>query len=442
VRRRVVSTLIPALLWAFAAAAPALAQEQPPTQVDPASPAPAPGQLVEVSGVALAAGGKPVEAAPPGVTVTLTLTLRNGGTDPLTNVKATLADPQDGVHLIDKQATFGSMAPGATADGAFSFSIEADKCTDFLGFGGEATYDGGSTPIKVGVPAACPGPRLGVQGAEFEGGDGDGVPEPGETLKMFILLGNDGNDPATNVHATVTVAGDGVSAAPTSVSWPDIAAHSSARSITPVVVTIASDAPTQKGCPGGGGPVPVADATAPPDQAVSSDGTTSSGGSSGGGGSSSTGTGSSSFAGSTPGSEPGSPGTGEPVIVDPVPPNASVKPAPDASTEPGGGGSVEPQPFPVPPAGTPEPQPAQQDPSALVSGKLSVDATGYHVDLEYSNQVFCALEGGAKDGAVAPQYASRTGGTHSQSHGGAAVPVGAAILVSAVAVGARKVFVR
>ena len=456
--RRSLITVLASLAFAVAAA-PAFAQTtDTPATTEPAPPVTdiAPGGI-EITKTGLAVDGRSVEAAPAGVDVTLTLTFRNAGDAALKDVKVTLAAPPDGVRLTDGEAAIGDLAPGEEADGEFGFVIGGD-CAEFLGFGGEAVYEGGAVPLKVALPASCPGPRLALGNILFEGGDGDDVAEPGETLRVSFELVNTGKDPAKNVRASVKVSGDGLRAAAADLEWPDIEPRGRARNITPMILTIADDAQRQKACEPLPQPLPVEEDPAvvtddrelPPDTAVSSDGTVSSDDPVSSDGNT----------GSAPGSEPadgggtsGSTGTGttteEPpnTIVEPQP--AQVEPTPrTGSTEPGGSGGTEPgviEPEPVPPDGKPVPLPEpiepapEQDPEdqpVAIQLLLTITATDHETAAEWSNQTFCLAERGVAPDTLAAKGTRDDAGTG--TGGGPAMPVSIALGISALAVVAHR----
>ncbi len=373
---------------------------------------------IDVERTTLTSGGRTVEAAPPGEPVTVVLTLRNNLEETARNVRVHIDQPPQGVRVTDADAAAGDIAAGETGTAAVGIVVDADGCTDFVGFGGEISYEGGTAPIKVGIPVVCPGPRLSLENVIFSGGDGDGVPEPGETVGAVVVLRNDGRDPARGVRARVTVAGDDLSTQNDDLAWPDIAPGESERSTSPLTLVIDNDAPRQKGCEGvrtlpAPGEVPPADGgTLPPDTAVSSDGTVSSGGATGSDGVAS------SEPGSAGGGAPPSTGSGVPTVVDP-----------DPGTGPG--------------TGTVGPNPEPADQPAVVALQLAVTASDYEISLEYSNEIFCALEGGtAKDVGGAPVAARARDDSARSPGGGAALPLAIAILAAAGAVGGRRLLVR
>jgi hypothetical protein len=419
------------VLWSGTVAG-AQAQDKPtsapgsePGTIEPVPPDRA--YTVDVEKVTLRVDGKVVEAAPPGVEVDLTITLHNFSKETIRHVKATL-ERSSVYRVVDAESAYGNIAPDGRADGSFAIVIPKDGCPDFLGIGGEVTFDGGTSGLKVGVPTACPGPRLYVDHVVFEGGDGDGVPEPGETLRAFVVLRNDGRDPAANVRSTIKVSGEGVSTATDTLRWADIAVGKTARSLDAITVKISDDAPRQDACPpmarDDGG---VATTEVPPsDTPVSSDGSAPPGGNVSSGPASTA-------PGYAGGGSSGSTGT-EPSQTEPAPPVTGTvvpepAPAPDETDK------SEPAPEP----GTPEPAPDQDRP-VLVAMHLSITATDYSGEQDYSTGVFCALaEGVAPIPAKgAPDGALRARDTAATSPSGAA-PAIVLILLAAVATGVRRV---
>jgi hypothetical protein len=428
VRRVIVITGVALLLTA----APALAQDTP-TQKEPSRPEPLLAGTVQITDVALSVDGRRVDAAPPGVQVVAALGVQNGGSERVTNLRIKVAPPaEDEARLTRSESTVGDLDPGQEGRAEIALIVRPERCNEFIGLGGEATFDGGSSPIKIAVPVACPGPRLWLENMEFEGGDGDGVPEPGETLRMFATLRNDGRDPATAVRARITVRGEGISATGTDLAWKDIAPGSAQRSLTAALVTVAKDAPRQDQCEGlpRGEPVPdkAGSGSLPPDSAVSSDGTVSPPSSGSGDGQT--------VPGSTGSGEPGSTGSGGTVIADPAPGTDTIEPLP-APDEPGTNGR-EPAPAPIAPA--PNPEPAQDLP-ARIDAQLDVRAADYTTSLEHSTAIFCALrEGDAIDDLGRPVLAAK--GESGTASGGVAFPLALAVLVSMAAVGTRAALIR
>jgi hypothetical protein len=378
-------------------------------------------------------------------------------------VKVTLAGQPESVKLTDAGASLGDLEAGESADGEFAFVLEGE-CFEFVGLGGEAVYEGGAVPLKVALPATCPGPRLALTSVTFEGGDGDDVAEPGETLRVIFELVNHGRDAATNVRASVKISGDGLSATGTDLEWPDIEPGGSARNTSPLILSISSKAKRQESCESQPQPLPfqedpgvaVDDKALPPDAAISSDGNVSSDDANTGGPGSAPGSEPASGGGAPPSSgqtEPGSQGSGGgTVIVEPAPPSVEPQPAP-VEPEPGTGGGTEPgtiepdpapgtaEPVPLPEPIEPQPQPVPADEQpVVVQALLTVTASGYETATAWSNQTFCAFErGNAIDLPLDAAFAakdSRDEGAGASD--GAAMPVTMALGISALAALAHR----
>lgn len=388
-----------------------------PTTTEPAQPTLIAREVIEVTKTGFSVAGRSVEAAPTGVEVTLTLTFENTTREILKDVNVTLAETR-GIRLTDAEASIGSLHGGESADGEFAFVVEAADCFEFVGVGGEATYDGGAVPLKIAIPTACPGPRLALGDVTFQGGDVDGVPEPGETLRVFFELFNQGRDPALDVRAHVKVSGIGLTVAGNELSWPDIEPGGSARNVAPLILSISKAATRQETCmPGPPEPGVAEDSDAlPSDSVVSSDGKITS-----------------PAAGrDAPGDAPPSGGGSDPSQGSRVGATAEEPPTGSTLDEPT---TIEPEPLPAPIEPLTEPAPANNQP-VQIQAALAVSARDYEVDLAWVNQIMCALEGvPVADGLGAKRLRddSRTQG--------AVVPVTLALVVSLLAATAHRKFV-
>lgn len=454
-RRSMIASLV--ALAFVASAAPAGAQ----TQDKPTEPAPpltdiAPG-AIEITKTGLSVDGKSVEAAPPGAEVSLTLTFRNAGSEALNDVMVKLAGQPESVKLTDAEASLGDLAAGESADGEFAFVLQGE-CFEFVGLGGEAVYEGGAVPLKVALPATCPGPRLALAGVTFEGGDGDDVAEPGETLRVLFELVNHGKDAATDVRASVKISGDGLSATGTNLIWPDIEPGGSARNTAPMILSISSEAKRQESCDSHPQPLPfqedpgiaVDGKALPPDTAISSDGSVSSGDANTGGTASAPGSEPASGGGAPPSSgrsQPGSQGSGGgATIVEPQPATVEPVPGTGSGTEPGriepdpAPGIAEPVPLPEPVEPQPDPVPSGEQPVA-VQALMTLTAAGYQTATEWSNQTFCAFERGIATDVTFDALASNGSRDDAAGTDGAALPVTVALGISALAAAAHRRFV-
>lgn len=405
--------------------------DDPPTNAPGSEPGTKPIETgpIDVERQALTVDGETVTHAPPGESVTIVLTLRNNLDSTARNVRVHAEQPSQGVRLTDADATVGDIAAGSTDAARIGLVVDKDGCDEFADFGGEISYDGGTTPFKVGFLVACPGPRLYLENVIFSGGDGDGVPEPGETVRATIVLRNEGRDPATGVRARVTIESDKVSTQNDDLAWPDIDPGKSARSASPLTLVIADDAERQKGSCEGVSTLPAPSGAVedlgslPPDTAVSSDGSVSS--------EPATATDLSASSEPAPagGGAPGSTGNGEPFVVEPDTGTATPGPHPAAVK-------------PVPEPGTTEPQPEPPDQPVEIAVQVNLTASNYKTNFGFSNRIFCAGEGRTVTDTKPVSASDARDDAAGSAGGGAALPLLVAALASAGAIGGRRLLAR
>jgi hypothetical protein len=154
------------------------------------------------------AGGNGDGLAGPNETVFVNITVRNYGTTEAGSVTATISTDDPWVTVVDGQAAYGDIPGGAEADAtpAYSLSI-ADGCPN----GHVALLDVviqatgyreiwlGVVPLTVGAPVL----RVASYSADDAlGGDGDGLPEPDETVVLMVEVVNDGlaEAPSPDLH--------------------------------------------------------------------------------------------------------------------------------------------------------------------------------------------------------------------------------------------------
>jgi hypothetical protein len=92
-------------------------------------------------------------------------------------------------------------------------------------------------------PTTGPGAILALATTVFDdttGGDGDDVPEPGETVNVTLTLKNSGRATATGVTATLSTTTEGVTLLQATSLYPDIPAGGSAADITPFSFSVDS----------------------------------------------------------------------------------------------------------------------------------------------------------------------------------------------------------
>ena len=213
------------------------------------------GERIDVTGVVLVVDGEQVSEAPVGRDVELQVTLMNYSEDTARNVVMRLDSGSEGVRMIRSEVSFGTITAGATATGAYAFKMARESCTGWAGWVGSIVSSLGEDAAKLSVGVQCPGPRLTVESVRYEGGDGDGVPEPGERLTVHVTLKNYGVDPGNAITAKLSVTGP-VEVRQDTSRWPDLAPGASAAGATPFVIEVADDAEPQKPCSNAGG-IPI-----------------------------------------------------------------------------------------------------------------------------------------------------------------------------------------
>jgi hypothetical protein len=187
--------------------------------------------------------------AGPGETVALEVTVANEGTVQAEDVQGVLAGADPWVSVVQGSSSYGDVAPGATADGTpFALAVGAG-CPDghvarlslSLSSPGRGTWT-----MVVPVTVAAPVLRAEVLGADDSGADGDGVPEPGESIRILIAVSNGGRADARSPVVTVAAADEflGVIGGVTSVS--SVPAGSSREAVFEVEIA--------GGCPSPGFP--------------------------------------------------------------------------------------------------------------------------------------------------------------------------------------------
>ncbi|HVL32953.1 MAG TPA: hypothetical protein VM600_05165 [Actinomycetota bacterium] len=236
-----------AAVFALLSAVPAAAQDKP-TEEDAVR---SEGRF-NIANVTLSARGEPVKAAPPDETILLTVEVFNAGPKVAKDVTGKLESPGH-ARIVDATGKFGDIGVEKTATAEFSFVIDKATCEETSEFVVTVRTDDEEQALWLPVAAACPGPRLYNNDVRYEGGDGDGIPEPGETLKVFVMLHNAGRDAASNVRATLTIRSGKVTVLDGTASWPNIDPGVGEFATSPFVIKIADDAEVTEGCDYDGG---------------------------------------------------------------------------------------------------------------------------------------------------------------------------------------------
>ena len=134
----------------------------------------------------------------PGEVIDVELVLRNSGTSGAGSVSATLSCSDQHVALLESEATYGGIPAGATASGSAPFKLEiSPDCPDrhvalldvAIAAGGARVEWPGAVALTVAAPVLV---ANSYDVDDAGGGDGDGIPEPGEALRVMVEIANVG----------------------------------------------------------------------------------------------------------------------------------------------------------------------------------------------------------------------------------------------------------
>jgi hypothetical protein len=145
----------------------------------------------------------------PGESAELAVELKNYGNGDVLDVTATLEAISADVTVTNTPASYGDISGGgrATSDDTFSISVPPTRAngeTVYLRLVAADSHQNrweSVLALEVATPVlACE--LLGVE--EGAAGDGDGLPEPGETATLFVRVENQGLATAKGVVASLT----------------------------------------------------------------------------------------------------------------------------------------------------------------------------------------------------------------------------------------------
>lgn len=153
-------------------------------------------------------GGNGDGLAGPNETMFVDITVRNYGTTEADGVTATISTSDAWVTVLNGAGAYGDIPGGAEAGAVAAYTLSvADGCPDghvaLLDIALEAV---GYREIWTGViPLTVAAPVLRVASYSADdalGGDGDGLPEPGETVVLMVEVVNDGlaEAPSPDLH--------------------------------------------------------------------------------------------------------------------------------------------------------------------------------------------------------------------------------------------------
>ena len=176
-------------------------------------------------------------------TIEVTLTLRNIGQQTAVGVTGQLQTGDAYTTLLVSQAGFGNIPAGGTGSNAtpFVYHVSADVPDDHvIDFNVALNYE----PNAVAFQHTAFAPDLQIVAYTADdtgGGDGDGIPEPGEVVALQISVTNQGSVGVTACTGTLQ-SGPYCEADPTPRSFGDIAAGGTAAA-GPFSVAISASCP-------------------------------------------------------------------------------------------------------------------------------------------------------------------------------------------------------
>lgn len=191
-----------------------------------------------------------------GEAITLDLGLRNVGSLDSGLVSARLSAPHDDADITEESADYGPIPIETEVIRPFALTLNAcdpEGLVLHVAVDGAPVVNTGSvdpTPLpadtmEIVIETRCPGMHLLAKGATYEdteGGNGDGIPQPGETVEIFVRIENDGADVLTGMLGTFTA--EHADVLEGTAPFPDVAPADEVTNSTPFVIHIHEDAPS------------------------------------------------------------------------------------------------------------------------------------------------------------------------------------------------------
>ncbi len=181
-------------------------------------------------------GGNGDGVVNPGETIVMPVTLFNNGEEDATGVHGTLSTDSEWVTIDDADADWPDIAADTGAESLadhfrWRAAPEAPDDTDVLFHVDWTTNEGasGTTAFHERIYRVI----LAVQKTSVlddDGGDGDGIADPGESIRLAVTLRNKGHAEARDVHGTLSTDSPWVTITDDQADWPNIAGQGSARS--------------------------------------------------------------------------------------------------------------------------------------------------------------------------------------------------------------------
>ncbi len=183
----------------------------------------------DASGSSVGNGNGECEA---GETIELDITARNGGSASAASVTATLTSVDGYVLIEDDTAVLGTIAASGTAssDAAFRFQTSIDTPNEHDAAFTIQFSSGSRVVWTEDFDLRIYRPILGQIHVDLDDstGNGNGVPEMGETVDVVIELLNDGNGQAGAVAGVLRYPSAGATVADSVDTWGDIEAGATA----------------------------------------------------------------------------------------------------------------------------------------------------------------------------------------------------------------------
>jgi subtilisin-like proprotein convertase family protein len=176
-----------------------------------------------------------------GETVVMPVTLGNNGEEDAIGISGTLSTDNSWITIHDDHATYPDIyALGGTGESLpdyYEWSSHADTPDDTaVGFridwiSNGGTYSGNTQFFEKIVRVILEVQQNTVQ--DDQGGNGDGVADPGESIRLAVTLRNKGHATARQVHGTLTTASPYATVTDGDSDFEDVYGQGSGRSLSP-----------------------------------------------------------------------------------------------------------------------------------------------------------------------------------------------------------------
>jgi len=174
-------------------------------------------------------GGNGSGLVNPDETIDLSLTLKNFGSEAAYNVYAILRSQDPNLNLIDSLQEFGTIDPGdsATSYGNYSFSVVPGCPNDHVVILDLEINTGYGSFWKSKFTLTVVTPFLEYQSYSVNdlSGNTNGIPEPGETIGLNILVKNRGEELASGVTGILSTSNSYIQINDSTASFGDVSSE-------------------------------------------------------------------------------------------------------------------------------------------------------------------------------------------------------------------------